>query len=110
LPKIECVEYQVDATGTLTTVSLCFALIESIVLGIALVLFSPLQIFFLGGFSNRLFGFPRTFKIDQKSNPYLSLCRLSTMILFCARPSGFTDEALRYEAGSLQQSVAEEDS
>ena len=40
----ECVEYQVDVTytqqfaiGTLTTVSLCFASIESIVLGIALV-------------------------------------------------------------------------
>ena len=40
----ECVEYQVDvtytqtvATGTLTTVSLCFASTESIVLGIALV-------------------------------------------------------------------------
>ncbi len=40
----ECVEYQVDvqytstlATGTLTTVSLCFASIESIVLGIALM-------------------------------------------------------------------------
>ena len=40
----ECVEYQVDisysstqAIATLTTVSLCFASIESIVLGIALV-------------------------------------------------------------------------
>ena len=40
----ECVEYQLDVTysqqfaiGTLTTVSLCFASIESIVLGIALV-------------------------------------------------------------------------
>ena len=40
----ECAEYQVDVTytqqyavGTLTTVSLCFASIESIVLGIALV-------------------------------------------------------------------------
>ena len=40
----ECIEYQVDVTytqqtaiGTLTTVSLCFASIESIVLGTALV-------------------------------------------------------------------------